>query len=78
MDKSILQEIQERIKAETPPFFKLLQKCGKYLVGVGLSMVAIPQLFNQAIFPELIVSAGSYVATVGFVLSAVSGLTKVK
>ncbi|MNY75875.1 hypothetical protein D3C86_2152820 [compost metagenome] len=74
--QSFIQELQERIRAETPPFFKMLQKGGKYLVGVGLSMVAIPQLFNQAVFPELIVTAGSYIATVGFMLSAVSGLAK--
>lgn len=75
--QSFIQELQERIKAETPPFFKMLQKAGLYLTGAGASLVAIPQIYNQAVFPELIVTVGSYIATVGFVLTAVSVLPKV-
>jgi len=62
--------IQERAKAPTPKFFKVLRTIGLSLLAVSGSIMAAP-----IALPAAVVTAAGYVAVAGGVISAVSQVT---
>ena len=62
--------IQERAKAPTPKFFKVLRTIGLSLLAVSGSLLATP-----IALPSAVVTVAGYVAVAGGVISAVSQVT---
>lgn len=62
--------IQERAKAPTPKFFRILRTIGLSLLAVSGSILAAP-----IALPAAVVTAAGYVAVAGGVISAVSQVT---
>ena len=62
--------IQERAKAPTPKFFKVLRTIGLSLLAVSGSLLAAP-----ITLPAAVVTVAGYVAVAGGVISAVSQVT---
>ncbi|WP_397445951.1 hypothetical protein [Polaribacter sp. R77954] len=62
--------IQERAKASTPKFFRILRTIGLSLLAVSGSIMAAP-----IALPAAVVTAAGYVAVAGGVISAVSQVT---
>lgn len=62
--------IQERAKAPTPNFFKILRTIGLSLLTVSGSIMAAP-----IALPAAVVTVAGYVAVAGGVISAVSQVT---
>lgn len=62
--------IQERAKAPTPNFFKILRTIGLSLLTVSGSIMAAP-----IALPAAVVTIAGYVAVAGGVISAVSQVT---
>jgi uncharacterized membrane protein YeiH len=62
--------IQERAKAPTPKFFKVLSTIGLSLLAISGSMMAAP-----IALPAAVVTVAGYVAVAGGVISAVSQVT---
>ncbi|NDP20422.1 MAG: hypothetical protein GZ091_05000 [Paludibacter sp.] len=59
--------IVQRVKAPTPPFFKTLRIIGLALAAIGGALLAAP-----IALPAAIISAASYIALAGGVITAVS------
>lgn len=59
--------IEERIKAPTPKFFRILRNAGLILSGVGIALVSAP-----VALPAAVVTIGGYLITAGIVASTVS------
>tara|TARA_R110002167_G_scaffold328786_1_gene535320 strand:- start:203 stop:454 length:252 start_codon:yes stop_codon:yes gene_type:complete len=62
--------IQERAKAPTPKFFRILRTIGLSLLAVSGSILAAP-----IALPAALVTAAGYAAVAGGVISAVSQIT---
>lgn len=62
--------IQERAKAPTPKFFKVLRTIGLSLLAISGSIMAAP-----IALPAALVTVAGYVAVAGGVISAVSQVT---
>lgn len=62
--------IQERAKAPTPNFFRILRTIGLTLLAVSGSIMAAP-----IALPAAVVTVAGYVAVTGGVISAVSQVT---
>lgn len=62
--------IQERAKAPTPNFFRILRTIGLSLLAVSGSIMAAP-----IALPAAVVTIAGYVAVAGGVISAVSQVT---
>ena len=62
--------IQERAKAPTPKFFRILRTIGLSLLAVSGSILAAP-----IALPAALVTAAGYAAIAGGVISAVSQIT---
>lgn len=62
--------IQERVKAPTPKFFRILRTIGLSLLAVSGSLLAAP-----IALPATLVTVAGYVAVAGGVISAVSQVT---
>jgi uncharacterized membrane protein YeiH len=62
--------IQERAKAPTPKFFRILRTIGLSLLAVSGSLLAAP-----ITLPAAIVTIAGYAAVAGGVISAVSQVT---
>ncbi len=62
--------IQERAKAPTPKFFKVLRTIGLSLLAISGSIMAAP-----IALPAAVVTVAGYVAVAGGVISAVSQVT---
>lgn len=62
--------IQERAKAPTPKFFKVLRTIGLSLLAVSGSLLAA-----SITLPAAVVTVAGYVAVAGGVISAVSQVT---
>ena len=62
--------IQKRVKAPTPKFFRILRTIGLSLLAVSGSIMAAP-----IALPAAVVTAVGYVAVAGGVISAVSQVT---
>lgn len=62
--------IQERAKAPTPNFFRILRTIGLSLLAVSGSIMAAP-----IALPAAVVTVAGYVAVAGGVISAVSQVT---
>ena len=62
--------IQERAKAPTPKFFKVLRTIGLSLLAISGSIMAAP-----IALPAAVVTVAGYVAVAGGVISAVSKVT---
>ena len=62
--------IQERAKAPTPKFFRILKTIGLSLLAVSGSIMAAP-----IALPAALVTVAGYVAVAGGVISAVSQIT---
>jgi hypothetical protein len=59
--------IQQRIQAPTPSFFKKLRTIGLVLAAVSASLLAAP-----IALPAVVIQVASYLAVAGTVASAVS------
>lgn len=68
--KGLVKTLIERSKADTPPFFKKLRMAGLILTAVAGALVAAP-----IALPAAVISAASYLAVAGSVVSAVSQVT---
>lgn len=66
-----LKEITNRLKSETPPFWKRVQKLGLALGAVGTVIITAP-----VSLPASLVAVGGYLATAGGVAAALAQLTK--
>jgi uncharacterized membrane protein HdeD (DUF308 family) len=62
--------IQERAKAPTPKFFRILRTIGLSLLAISGSILAAP-----IALPATLVTAAGYAAVAGGVISAVSQIT---
>ena len=62
--------IQKRVKAPTPKFFRILRTIGLSLLAVSGSIMAAP-----IALPAAVVTVAGYVAVAGGVISAVSQVT---
>ena len=62
--------IQERAKAPTPKFFKVLRTIGLSLLAISGSIMAAP-----IALPAAVVTVAGYVAVAGGVITAVSQVT---
>jgi uncharacterized membrane protein HdeD (DUF308 family) len=62
--------IQERAKAPTPKFFRILRTIGLSLLAISGSILAAP-----IALPAALVTAAGYAAIAGGVISAVSQIT---
>ncbi|WP_405565757.1 hypothetical protein [Polaribacter sp. Asnod6-C07] len=62
--------IQERAKAPTPKFFKVLRTIGLSLLAISGSIMAAP-----IALPAAVVTVAGYVAVAGGIISAVSQVT---
>jgi len=62
--------IQERAKAPTPKFFRILRTIGLSLLAVSGSIMAAP-----IALPAALVTVAGYVAVAGGIISAVSQVT---
>ncbi len=62
--------IIERASAPTPKFFRTLRTIGLVLIAASGSLLAAP-----IALPSMVITAASYVAVAGTVLSAVSQVT---
>lgn len=62
--------IQKRVKAPTPKFFRILRTIGLSLLAVSGSIMASP-----IALPAAVVTVAGYVAVAGGVISAVSQVT---
>ncbi|WP_026777264.1 hypothetical protein [Polaribacter sp. Hel_I_88] len=62
--------IQERAKAPTPKFFRVLRTIGLSLLAVSGSLLAAP-----ITLPAAVITVAGYVAVAGGVISAVSQVT---
>ncbi len=70
-EKGLLKTLAERVKADTPPFFKKLRLIGLALAAVGGALVAAP-----IVLPAAVVTAGGYLIVAGSVATAISQITK--
>jgi len=61
--------IVKRVKAPTPPFFRVLRNIGLVLAAIGGTLVAAP-----VGLPVVLTTVGGYLAVAGGVVSAVSQL----
>lgn len=57
--------LEERIKAPTPKFFRILRNTGMILSGVGFALLTAPVSLP-------VVTIGGYIMTAGIVASTVS------
>ena len=62
--------IQERAKAPTPKFFKVLRTIGLSLLAISGSIMAAP-----IALPAAVVTVAGYVAVAGGIISTVSQVT---
>ena len=62
--------IQERAKAPTPKFFKVLRTIGLSLLAISGSIMAAP-----IALPAAVVTVAGYVAVAGGIISALSQVT---
>jgi uncharacterized membrane protein HdeD (DUF308 family) len=62
--------IQERAKAPTPKFFRILRTIGLSLLALSGSILAAP-----IAFPAALITAAGYAAVAGGIISAVSQIT---
>lgn len=69
----MINEIKERIKAETPEFFKKLQKFGLYISTIGGIIIATNEII---ILPVELVNISSYMVAIGFAITGTSTLPK--
>ena len=68
--KNYIMNIQKRVKAPTPKFFRILRTIGLSLLAVSGSIMAAP-----IALPAAVVTIAGYVAVAGGVISAVSQVT---
>ncbi|MBI2722935.1 MAG: hypothetical protein HYX39_12240 [Bacteroidetes bacterium] len=66
-NKNGLQNLVQRIKSETPPFFKKIRTGGLILVAAGGVLVASP-----IALPAMAVTVGGYLIVAGTVATAIS------
>lgn len=71
MKKRKTNELIERIKAPTPPFFKKIIKIGLTVGAVGVTLLSAP-----VALPIVITKIAGYLATAGLVATAVAAITK--
>lgn len=67
-------EILDRLKTETPKFFKGVQKLGVVLLAIGVGLKTAPE---GVAIPDLVVKLSGYLATAGFIMSTVASFAKV-
>lgn len=68
------KEINARWKAESPTFFKKVQRMGVTLTAAGVAATATPAIPNAHI-PEIVTTLGGYAITAGLCISFISKLT---
>lgn len=66
-EKNTLREVMDRMKADTPPFFKKLRTVGLILAAVGTSVLASP-----IALPAVMSSVAGYLILGGSILTTVS------
>ena len=69
--KEFIKEATQRIKTETPVFFKKIIKGGIGIGAVGAGLVA-PALSAAVHWPEILVQIGGHMVAIGGVAAAVS------
>ena len=62
----------QRIKANTPPFFKKVRNIGILLAAIGGSLVALPAAVPLIVIPAIIIKIGSILIAAGTVAASVS------
>lgn len=67
-------EVKERWKAETPPFWKKVQKIAFYVIGIGGTIAALPVILPTA--PAWIAGIGAFVSASGASFATAAKLTK--
>ena len=75
--KSVYNETVDRIKSETPPYFKGIQKIGLGVAGLG-AIVKIVGIIFPPLLPVALVSFASDLIGYGLAVAGVSSLTRKK
>lgn len=75
--KSVYQETADRLKSETPPYFKGIQKIGLGVAGVSGIIKLIGILFPPLLPVALVSFAGDLIGY-GLAVAGVSSLTRKK
>lgn len=65
-----MMTLLKRVKAPTPPFFKVLRTIGLAMAALGGTLLSAP-----VALPVVLTTVGGYLTVAGGVLSAVSQLT---
>lgn len=69
--KEFIKEAAQRVKTETPTFFKKVIKGGMGIGAVGAGLVA-PSLSAAVHWPDLLVQIGGHMVAIGGVAAAVA------
>jgi hypothetical protein len=70
----MIKEIIERVKSETPSFFKKLQAIGAVCAVIG---TVIATMSSMVALPELLVTISTYAIAIGTSIAMVCTLPKV-
>lgn len=71
-----MNEIVDRINAETPPFFKRVIKIGLTIGSVGLAIVSLPVTLPAVVLPALVIQIGGYMVAIGYAAASIAKTTK--
>lgn len=69
-------ELLLRIKAETPPFFKLIRSVGTAVITFCTPIVAIPSTYIGINLHPLVIKVCSHLLVAGVIMVSLSSLTK--
>lgn len=76
-EKLSLRNVIDRIKEETPPFWRKLRKLGVTLTILSGSILTLPQP-DGIVIPASIITAAQYMAVAGITITTLSTLASEK
>lgn len=74
--ENFLRETKERIKADTPAYFKKLKKFGLWLSGVAVSILAAKSFISGFIMPPILDGICSVIVVFGITTGLISTTAK--